>query len=272
MTNSRETFVRLPEGRALKQCCATLYESEIARWLLGGTFHPGALALTGRLGARLALGAGDRVLDVASGRGTSALHLAELFGCEVVGIDYGQQNVESAGAEAAARGLSGRVAFRHADAESLPFPDGAFDALVCECAFCTFPDKARAAREFARVLKADGRIGLADVTRAAALPRQLENMLAWIACIADAQPVERYSNLLEAAGFTITTVESHREALRDLVREVRGRLLAAEAVQGLGKIEVPGFDLTGAREMAKAAAEAVERGELGYVLMIGVKA
>lgn len=272
MSRSTQDPAPVAAGTALKQCCTALYESEAARWLLGSTFHPGGLALTERLGAQLALGAGDRVLDVASGRGASALHLAERFGCEVIGIDYGSQSVESASAEAAARGLASRVAFQQGDAESLPFPDEAFDALVCECAFCTFPDKARAAREFARVLHVDGRIGLADLTRSVTLPQALEGLLAWIACIADAQPVKRYTEILHAAGFTITGVEPHGEALRDLVRQVRGRILAAEALAGLGKIELPGFDLAAAREMGRAAAGAVESGELSYVLMTGRKA
>ena len=57
---------------------------------------------------------------------------------------------------------SGKVRFHLGDAERLPLPDNTFDALVCECAFCTFPDKATAAAEFARVLRPGGRVGIAD--------------------------------------------------------------------------------------------------------------
>ena len=32
---------------AVKQCCANIYQSEAARMLLGDSFHPGGLALTG---------------------------------------------------------------------------------------------------------------------------------------------------------------------------------------------------------------------------------
>ena len=39
--------------------------------------------------------------------------------------------------------------------------------MICECAFCTFPDKRAAASEFARVLKPGGKVGLSDLTRAA---------------------------------------------------------------------------------------------------------
>src|SRR5205823_12263086 len=67
----------------LKSCCANLYETDVARLLLGDSFHPGGLALTERLGQLLRLCPDDVVLDVAAGRGTSAVHLAKLFGCRV---------------------------------------------------------------------------------------------------------------------------------------------------------------------------------------------
>jgi SAM-dependent methyltransferase len=139
-----------PVGTAsenIKRCCARLYESDIARFLLGESFHPGGLGLTERLDILLGLNAGSRVLDVASGKGTSAYYLAERFGCEVVGIDYSEQNIEQSMATAAEKGLASCVLFKHADAERLPFEDGFFDAVICECAFCTFPDKPSAAGE-----------------------------------------------------------------------------------------------------------------------------
>src|ERR1700757_884969 len=90
----------------LKRCCSSAYESEFARMLLGDSFHPGGLDLTRRLGILLNLGPGLRVLDVASGKGESAIFLAREFGCEVLGIDFGPQNVADATERAAAAGLS----------------------------------------------------------------------------------------------------------------------------------------------------------------------
>src|SRR6516162_5369751 len=158
----------------VKQCCANLYESDLAQLLLGDSFHPGGLKLTEHLGGLLRLGRNSRVLDTASGRGTSAMFLAERFGCEVVGLDFGQKNVQRANIQAAERGLSVQVHFEQGDAESLSFPDGSFDAVICECAFCTFPEKTRAARQFAQVLKTGGRVGISDLTRTTALPQELE--------------------------------------------------------------------------------------------------
>lgn len=126
------------------------------------------------------------------------------------------------------RGLSALVHFEQGDAESLSFPDGSFDAVICECAFCTFPDKSRAASGFTRVLETGGRVGISDLTRAAELPKELEGLLAWIACIADAHPVEKYVDWLRTAGLTPKATEVHDEALTDMVRTIQGKLFAAE--------------------------------------------
>src|SRR5260370_18339565 len=85
----------------VKQCCARVYESDFAKLLLGDSFHPGGVKLTERLGTLLRLTAQSRVLDIVSGKGTSALFLAERFGCEVLGIDYSAQNVKQASAAGA---------------------------------------------------------------------------------------------------------------------------------------------------------------------------
>jgi SAM-dependent methyltransferase len=49
------------------------------------------------------------------------------------------------------------VTWRQADAQHLPFPDGAFDAVVCQFGVMFFPDKPRAFAEAYRVLKPGGR-------------------------------------------------------------------------------------------------------------------
>jgi SAM-dependent methyltransferase len=137
----------------VKACCAAAYDSDAVALLLGDVFHPGGQALTRRLAGYLGLEPGHRVLDVASGPGSTALLLAREHGVQVDGVDLGAKNLARASAAAEAAGLAGRVRFRPGDAERLPFPDQTFDAVVCECAFCTFPAKETAAAEFARVLR-----------------------------------------------------------------------------------------------------------------------
>jgi ubiquinone/menaquinone biosynthesis C-methylase UbiE len=256
----------------LKTCCAALYQSEPVRLLLGETFHPGGEALTLRLGELLQLGPTSQVLDVASGQGTSAILLAQHFGCRVLGIDYGQDAVQRANARAYELGLDHLVSFQRGDAERLLLPDAAFDALLCECAFCTFPDKATAAAELQRVLKPGGRLGLSDLTRSRDVSSELQGLLAWIACIADAQPAERYVQILSAAGLLIEAVEPHDEALSDLVREIQGKLLGAELLLNLKHIELPStLNFSQAKAWAKAAVAAIRAGQIGYMALLAVK-
>jgi len=256
-----------PKNADVKSCCATLYESDMARMLLGDSFHPGGLALTRRLGERLGLKAGMRVLDVASGKGESAIFVAKTFGCEVVGVDYGSANVEQATARAREAGLSDLATFQTGDAEKIPFPDASFDAILCECAFCTFPDKRAAASEFVRVLKPNGQVGLSDLTRAAELPAELTGLLAWVACIADARPVEEYAEFLTGAGLHSAAIEPHDEALAEMVREIQGKLLGAELMSKLKKIDLNGINFAEAKAMARAAADAVRAKKLGYAII-----
>ena len=262
---------RVETDEELKSCCTAVYESQWAQLLLGDSFHPGGLDLTLRIGELLQLSADDRVLDVASGRGTSAFFLAERFGCEVVGVDYGRIAVEQANQLALEKGFGHLVSFKQGDAEQLPFADESFTAVLCECAFCTFPNKKVAAAEMARVLKRNGRLGLSDITRDGALPLELETLIAWIACIADAQPVETYVAFLRGAGLMETAVEAHDEALAQLVHEVRGKLLGVELMVKLGKLDFPDADFGEAKKIARIAAESVRQGKLGYSLIMSQK-
>jgi len=260
-----------PKAVEIKICCARLYASDWAHLLLGDSFHPGGVALTERLGSFLNLEPGKRLLDVASGKGTSAIFLAQRYGCKVVGVDYSRELVADATAAAEAAGLADRVQFRTGDAEALPFSDGYFDALICECAFCTFPDKATAASEFARVLRVEGRLGLSDLTRFGELPGDMDDLLAWIACIGDARPLGEYLGYLKAANFAIESVEEHRDALSELLQDIRAKLLGAELLVKLNKLDLPGVDFDRVRSLARSAAEAVRAGKLGYALVVGVR-
>ncbi len=260
----------LPASTAVevKICCAALYETDYARLLLGDSFHPGGLELTERLGNLLDLRHGQRLLDVASGTGASAVFLAQRFGCEVVGLDYSSELVGQARKRAREAGLEHLVRFDHGDSERLPFPDGTFDALICECSFCTFPDKRSAADEFARVLRPGGQVGLSDITLNGPLPPELTGLLAQIICIADALPLDRYEALFEGAGFRIDRIEPHPEVLESTVRDVRAKLLGAEMFLKVKKIELPGVDLGQAMSVAASAAATIDDGTLGYGLLV----
>jgi len=103
------------------------------------------------------LRAGDRVLDVACGTGVLAREAAARVGTagRVAAIDPG------VGMLAVARLSAPVIDWRQGVAESLPFPDGSFDAVISQFGLMFFSDRAGAIREMLRVLEPDGRIGIA---------------------------------------------------------------------------------------------------------------
>ena len=79
--------------------------------------------LAERLCEAVELRPGSSVLDVACGTGHVAIQAARTF-CDVTGIDYVAELVETARRRAAAEGLC--IAFEVADAEALPFTDSSY--------------------------------------------------------------------------------------------------------------------------------------------------
>lgn len=259
-------------SQQVKSCCAAAYGSDWARLLIGDSMHPGGSELTLRLGAGIGLGPDSHVLDVAAGRGVSAMALAQGFGCAVTGIDLSADCLHAAQLHAEVAGLAGRLAFGVGDAEFLPFDDGVFDAVICECAYCTFPDKPRAAREIARVLRLGGRLGFSDLVLRGALSAELKTLAGWIACVADALLESEYVGNFESAGFCEVEVEAHDEALATLIEQIRGRLLGTKVAVALGKLQLAGVDLDQVLGIARAAEAAVRSGMLGYTLLMATKA
>jgi ubiquinone/menaquinone biosynthesis C-methylase UbiE len=111
--------------------------------------------------ARAAPGAGDRVLDVASGTGLVALAAANAVGASgrVVGVDISGEMVVAARRRAAELGV-GNAEFARMDAEALELADATFDVALCALGLMYVPDTARAIRELRRVVRPGGRIGL----------------------------------------------------------------------------------------------------------------
>jgi ubiquinone/menaquinone biosynthesis C-methylase UbiE len=109
----------------------------------------------------LDLRSGQTVLDVAAGNGNISLAAARRW-CEVTSTDYVPSLLARGKMRAEADGLS--IAFQEADAEALPFGDGAFDAVVSTFGVMFTPNQDKAAAEMLRVCKAGGKIGLANWT------------------------------------------------------------------------------------------------------------
>jgi len=126
--------------------------------------HPGGFEATRRLAESCHLGQGQRVIDIACGKGTSAVYLARTYGCEVVGIDFSEGLVDEANALKDRKRLDGRVSFRVGDALDLPFEDGEFDVAVSQAMLVLVADKRRAIEEALRVTKPGGRVAWLELS------------------------------------------------------------------------------------------------------------
>jgi SAM-dependent methyltransferase len=102
------------------------------------------------------LHAGERVLDVPCGGGSTTLAAARRF-CRAVGVDT-PEPLERARRRAEAEGLE--VAFLEGHAHDLPFPDGSFDVVLSVPDAVAVPDQERVAGELLRVCRPGGRIGM----------------------------------------------------------------------------------------------------------------
>jgi SAM-dependent methyltransferase len=244
-------------------CCADLYRLPIVNYLLGNSLHPGGLALTRKLANELHLGPDDQLLDVACGRGCSAIMLAQVYRCRVTGVDIDPSLLELARADARRYKLDNLATFIEGDATSLPFPSEFFAAVLCECATSLFSDKPAGFKEMARVLRPGGHLALSDVTfRPETLPAPLDSPLARALCIPQGMGPEAYAKLIESTGLVVRT-------RTDYSRTIAAPLEKAQSLLGLGQIG-SAFGLADPQQLNQIA-QALEsanlllaQGELGY--------
>jgi SAM-dependent methyltransferase len=189
----------------------------------------------------------------------------------VDGVDLAGPVVSHAHDTAEAAGLGSAVRFHIGDAERIPFRDNTFDALVTECSFCTFPSKSVAAAEFARVLRPGGRLGMADVTVSEkGLPGELTTLAAWVACIADARPLNEYIDILARAGLRNRHSESHDGALLRMIDQIEARVHLARMTRAPA-LQAAGVDTDAVIRYIDLARNAATEGLLGYTLLLAEK-
>jgi len=133
-------------GRAFAGPIPQLYE----QYLVPMIFDPYAKDMTRRVASIAPMA----VLEIAAGTGAVTRHLATQLpaAVSIVSTDLSQEMLD----HAISLGTSRAVTWRQADAMNLPFPDGAFDAVVCQFGAMFFPDKAAAFAEAHRVLRPGG--------------------------------------------------------------------------------------------------------------------
>jgi SAM-dependent methyltransferase len=154
----------------------------------------------------------DHVLEVASGSGGPAIHLAGKTNCSVTGIDANENGVTTATQTAEKAGQADRVSFKLVDANaSLPFEDNLFDAILCIDSMNHFSNRLGVLQEWCRVLRPRHRAVFTDpvvitgpVTNDELALRSLVGLFLFV-------PQGLNEQLIEKAGFQLIEKEDVTE-------------------------------------------------------------
>src|SRR5580704_6323232 len=213
---------------------------------------------------RLALCAGDHVLDVGCGSGGPALFLAREIGCRVTGIDVDEAGIRAGENLARQFGVADAVSFRRADvAETLPFAEATFDALVCMDALCHFPNRSRLFAEWRRILRPGGRLLVTDPVVVTGLVTKDELALRSSTGHFEFCPLGVNERAIRYAGFDLEAVEDVTENAAQVsgrwhdARERRSdaleRLEGPETFAGLQRFLATVHRLTSERRLSRHA-------------------
>lgn len=106
----------------------------------------------------LALKPGDRLLDVGSGSGWPGVYLAKETGCDIALTDLPFEGLRIARDRAANDQVPGATSATLADAATLPFRGGSFDAIFHSDVLCCLTEKLAVLKSCRRVVRADGKM------------------------------------------------------------------------------------------------------------------
>jgi arsenite methyltransferase len=208
-------------SKARKESAARAYESPQFSEALDEVLHPGGLELTSRVAEVAQIKSGSLVLDIASGRGTTACFLVQNYSCHVIGIDLSLTSASLAMNKADNEGLSAGADFITADAECFPFADSTFDTVISECSFSLLPDKKSGAREIARALKPGGNLVITDVFLKAQLSQELKTNVTFNSCFSGAERLEGYFQIFSDAGLEESYFEDHSIELKRIAYKLQ---------------------------------------------------
>jgi arsenite methyltransferase len=178
----------------------------------GATKHMGGLNTTKELARLCGIDEHSYVLEVGCGTGATARYLAQKQGCRVLGVDIRPSMVDQARDRAARARVEERVKFRVADATDLPFQDSTFDVVLVESVTTFVEDKAAAIREYARVLKLGGCVGLnEEIWHQTPVPPEIVEYVAFTWDVqAEIPTLEGLAELLRASGLTVELASPRR--------------------------------------------------------------
>lgn len=174
---------------------------------------------------------GDVVLDIGSGAGNDCFVARSVVGEEgfVYGIDFSDEMLVKARENAKKLNIQ-NIEFVKGDIESMPFKDEFVDKVLSNCVLNLVPDKKKAFSEIYRVLKSGGSFCISDVVRAGKLPQSvLVSAEMYAGCVAGAETMERYFEIIEEMGFS--EIKLHKEKEIHIPEEILSSYLSKNEIK-----------------------------------------
>lgn len=177
------------------------YEHPLWRTVMGEALHPGGKALSLRLLDLCGFSSGTAVLDAGCGGGAT-LELLQEQGVRAVGLDRSSDLL----CRAAAKGP-----VMKGDLRRIPFGEGIFEGVVCECVLSLQESLFPVLGEIARVLRHGGRLGVTDLFRRRGEPCGGGGE----SCAQGARSRKELETALSEHGFALLLFEDHSALLRE---------------------------------------------------------
>ncbi len=110
------------------------------------------------------------ILDVATGTGDMAIAAAQAHECKITGLDIAEQMLEVGRKKITARHLDAVITLQSGDSEHIPFPDNAFDVVMCAYGVRNFEHLEAGLAEMYRVLRPGGKVVILEFSHPQQFP------------------------------------------------------------------------------------------------------
>jgi ubiquinone/menaquinone biosynthesis C-methylase UbiE len=168
--------------------------------------HPGGRYATKRLIEKLNISSDDKILEIGCGTGNTARFIHSLTSANIVGIDIDDAMIVKAKKTTSKN--QQKLKFMIGSGDNIPFDDNSFDVIISE-GTTFFMETKKALKEYYRVLKPTGRIGLVEISYFKTPPVELENLTTEVTCCYGMKPLlfDEWEKQIRQAGFIIENVD-----------------------------------------------------------------
>lgn len=201
------------------------FEGRLWELIMGEQIHIGGYASSKVLGDLAGWRPGQEVVDLCSALGAGMHFLVRTYGVKAYGVDATPLMVEESLRRLTESGLGDSTEVKLGDALDIPYPDGRFDGVWGEDAWCYVEDKERLISEAARVLRPGGTIAFTDwLTGPSGIDEESADRICRMMKFPYMLSLEEYSNLLERNGFRLTEVSDLTTDFADHLENYIGQL------------------------------------------------